>query len=124
MPKNSDYEKLRTAYNMHKAGRINEAASIYRQILINDPANGDALHFLGVVEASAGNLLQARALMARSLSVQPQNISFLENYSAILFKMKEYESTLETSERGLRIDCTSVQLLYASAVSLFKLNRL
>jgi protein O-GlcNAc transferase len=124
MSKNGDYEKLQAAYRMHKAGQINEAARIYRQLVRNDPTNGDALHFLGVIEAAAGNLVQARTLMARSLLAQPQNLLFIENYAMILFKTEEYKLAFETSQQGLRINSDSVQLLYAGAVSLFKLNRL
>ena len=62
--------------------------------------------------------------MARSLSMQPPNVQFLENYATILFQIGDYESALQVCQQGLQHNCSSVSLLYVSAISLFKLYRL
>ncbi|HYA07440.1 MAG TPA: tetratricopeptide repeat protein [Xanthobacteraceae bacterium] len=115
---------LQTAFSLHQAGKLDAAARIYRQILRREPDNFQALHYLGIVEASVGNLAQAKSLMARSLRLQPSNIQFVENYATILCQSGDYESALGVSEQGLRFDGSNVALLYVGAIALFKLKRL
>jgi protein O-GlcNAc transferase len=124
MSKADDRQKLQQAFFLHQRGDINGAAELYRQLIQNNPDNSQALHFLGVIEASIGNIEKAKDLMARSLSMQPPNIQFIENYAAILFQAGDYHSALQTSRQGLLVNSTSVSLLYVSAISLFKLDQL
>jgi protein O-GlcNAc transferase len=115
---------LGAAVALHKAGRLGDAAKLYRQILDSDPNNPHALHYLGIVEASAGNLNGAKSLIARSIEVQPSNIPFLENYATILSQCGDHEAALRICQRRLEVDDKNVTLLYVSAVALYKLKRL
>jgi protein O-GlcNAc transferase len=124
MSGNDRREDLRTAVALHQAGRLDNAAKMYRQVLGSDPDNALALHYLGVVEASLGNLERAKSLMARSLEMRPLNIPFLENYATILSQSGDYESALAICRQGLQASGNNASLLYVSAVSLYKLNRL
>jgi Flp pilus assembly protein TadD len=60
--------------------------------------------------------------MARSLSIRPPNIQFLENYAAVLFQSKDYKSALKACQEGLQLNNANAALLYVSAISLFKLS--
>jgi tetratricopeptide (TPR) repeat protein/SAM-dependent methyltransferase len=117
-------QNLQTAFLLHQRGELDKAANIYRQILKKAPDNYQALHYLGVVEATFGNFEQAKRLLARSLNVQPTNIHFVENYATILCQSEDYESALEVCEQGLRFNHTNVSLLYVSAVALSRLKQL
>jgi predicted O-linked N-acetylglucosamine transferase (SPINDLY family) len=97
---------------------------LYRELIRKNPNNFSALHFLGVVEASVGNIEKAETLMASSLAGQPTNIRFIENYVTILFQVGNYKAALQTCQRELQIDGANASLLYVSAISLFKLGRL
>src|ERR1700692_257169 len=92
-------QNLQTAFFLHQRGELEKAANIYRQILKNDPDNFQALHYLGIVEATFGNFGRAKSLITRSLNSQPTNIHFVENYATILFQSKDYESALQISEQ-------------------------
>ncbi|HXX07131.1 MAG TPA: tetratricopeptide repeat protein [Pseudolabrys sp.] len=116
--------KLQAAFSLHQAGNLKEAANIYRKIIETDANNATALHYLGVVEGTVGNLEQAKFLMERSLRIQPSNIQFTENYAAILFQIRDYKSALQICERGLQLNESNVSLLYIGAVSLYKLEQL
>jgi predicted O-linked N-acetylglucosamine transferase (SPINDLY family) len=114
-------QKLQTAFSLHQAGRLAQAADLYRDIIKTDPANFFALHYLGAIEAGFGKLEQAKSHMARSLSIQPPNIQFIENYATLLDQMGECQAALQICEQGLQLNHTNAALLYVSAVSLFKL---
>ncbi len=124
MSKADDRQKLQTAVSLQQKGNLNEAASLYREIIKANPDNFHAHHFLGVIEAGIGNLEQAKLLMARSLSIQPPNIQYIENYATILFQMGDCESALQICRQGLQLNDSSITLLYVSAIALFKLNRI
>lgn len=124
MSKIDNQQKLRAAFSLHQAGKLEEAANIYNEIIEKDANNADALHYLGVIAGTFGNFDQARSLMARSLKVHPQNTQYIENYATILFRIRDYKSALQVCEQGLRINATNVSFLYISAISLYKLHQL
>ena len=124
MPATDDDQALRAAYSLHQQGNLTQAADLYRQLIGRNPRNFHALHLLGILEAGAGNIEQAKALMARSLAIKPPNIQYVENYATILCQAQEYEAALQSCQKGLLLNGDSASLLYVSAVSLFKLGRL
>lgn len=109
--------------SLHQAGRLGEAAEAYRRIIKADANNAPALHYLGVIEASAGHWDEAKRLMARALAAQPDNVPFIENYATVLFQIGDYRDALRVSERGLSRARGNQTLLYVSAIALFKLGR-
>lgn len=123
MPELGQRPSLQMAFSLHQAGQLKSAAKIYRRILQTDPNNFFALHYLGIVEANAGNFAKAKPLLARSLQLQPANMQFIENYAAVLCQAADYQAALEVCEHGLRVDATNVALRYAGATALLKLKR-
>jgi predicted O-linked N-acetylglucosamine transferase (SPINDLY family) len=123
MPRGENQHDLHTALSLHQAGKLDQAARLYRQILHKDPDNHQALHYLGVIEASGGNFEQAKALIARSLQHQPANVPFLENYAGILFQAGDYDAALQVCRQALRSNPSLVPFLYIGAVALYKLKR-
>ncbi len=117
-------QKLKRALALHQAGRLTQAAKIYRQISSKNPDDVHALHYLGMIEAASGNIAEARALMARSLSGTPPNVRFIENYATLLTQAGAFTQALEVCRQGLAISGASLPLLLGSAIALFKLGRL
>jgi protein O-GlcNAc transferase len=124
MASHSDHQRLQEAYGLHQSGRLAEAAELYRKLIKRDSRNSNALHFLGLIEAGLGNIDQAKSLLARSVAVQPKNISFLQNYATILFQAGDYANALKAAAQGLQVDGNDPSLLYVAAVALFKLGQL
>ena len=83
-----------------------------------------ALHYLGLSRLLTEIWLKRRVFMARSLSIQPSNIQFIENYATVLCQLGEYRTALESSLKGCDIDSANNYLLYLSAVSFLQLRRL
>ncbi len=61
-------QAIQVAVDHHQAGRLNEALSVYRQILAFDPTQFDALHLSGVVEHQLGQHSVAVDLITRAIS--------------------------------------------------------
>ena len=56
-------QELELALQHHQAGRLAQAEQLYRQILARQPANPDALHFLGVLAHQVGRNEEAIELI-------------------------------------------------------------
>ncbi len=85
----------------HRAGRLDEAAKNYRQILSEDPRQPDALHLLGVVAQSVGQLDEAVELISESLRVNPNNVSAINNLAGVLKDQARYSDAIEFYEAAI-----------------------
>lgn len=114
---------LDRALSLHNKGDIAGAAKLYRRVIKSNPGHLQALHFLGVAEAAAGNIDSAKSLMRRSLQSSAVNVQFIENYAAILHRAGEHEELIGLCQQGLQSAPTSVILLHASAAVLLAQGR-
>ncbi len=60
--------ELDQALEHHKAGRLQEAEALYRELLAREPEHPDALHWLGVVAFQGGQHERAVELIGRALA--------------------------------------------------------
>jgi predicted O-linked N-acetylglucosamine transferase (SPINDLY family) len=85
----------------HRAGRLDEAAKNYRQVLNEDPEQPDALHLLGMVAQSVGQLDEAVDLISHSLRVNPDNVSAINNLAGVLKDQARYSEAIEFYEAAI-----------------------
>ena len=90
-----------TAIRHHHAGRLAEAASIYRQILDADPQHHDALHLLGVVEIQRGNAQQAVDLISQALARNPEDYRALNHLGEAYRGLGFLDEAMTCFERAL-----------------------
>jgi tetratricopeptide (TPR) repeat protein len=64
-------QALAIAIQHHQAGRLQAAQETCRQILVIEPAQADAWHLLGVINAQTGDLQLAVECIDRALAVKP-----------------------------------------------------
>jgi tetratricopeptide (TPR) repeat protein len=72
-------ESLSIATDHHRAGRLQAAEQVYRQILAAQPDQPDALHFLGVVCSQTGRHEIAVEYMERAIACQGNDSSLHNN---------------------------------------------
>lgn len=64
-------QTLELATEHHRAGKLAEAETLYRQVLQEDPVNANALHRLGVLSMQRGDSVQACDLIGRAVARSP-----------------------------------------------------
>jgi len=69
-------QALEQAISHLQQGRIAPAATLLQQVLAQQPQQGDALHYLGVIALQQGKLQEAHDLIQRSLQVAPGFAAF------------------------------------------------
>ncbi len=94
---------MRQGWAAHQQGRLDEAERAYRQVLTIAPAQPDAMHFLGVIEAQRGRLDQAVALFDKSLALKPNNGAALYNRANALRGLKRYDECISAYARVLAL---------------------
>jgi Flp pilus assembly protein TadD len=72
-------QDLQAALEHHGAGRLQEAADLYREALRAEPANSDALHLLGVAELQLGRHESAIGLIEKAIGLDPAQAAFHNN---------------------------------------------
>ena len=115
---------LQDAFALHSQGRLGEAARIYEAIAAREPGNAEARQYLGAIYVSAGRIAEAKALMKRALELKPSDFAFLENYVGALVLAEDFDEALELSQKALKRQPPSANMLYLCAVSLQRLHRL
>jgi hypothetical protein len=85
------------------AGRIVEAARLYRDVLQAAPRTHDALHMLGVIELGAGNLEEAGRLIDDAISLRPAYPTITHNLQLVrdAFAARDRVLPEELCERAL-----------------------
>lgn len=61
------------AVQLHRAGNLDGAELVYRQLLDDDPNHADALHLLGVIAHQRGNPGRAVTLIRRAVAIDGTN---------------------------------------------------
>src|ERR1700685_1622804 len=64
-------ELFQHAIACHRAGRLPDAAQIYRQILDADPQRAEAWHLLGFLAYQLGNHAVAIDFIGRAIAIDP-----------------------------------------------------
>jgi len=91
-------QMLDAALEHHRAGRLDEAERIYRQILSGQPDHSDALHFLGVVLGQKDQPQLAIELIGRAIAIRPD----VANYHSNLGEFLRHAGNLEESVASFR----------------------
>jgi predicted O-linked N-acetylglucosamine transferase (SPINDLY family) len=71
MPQFTIQQAFDLALQHHRAGRLNDADTLYRLILSYEPQNADAMHLLGVTSHQAGQNDVALDLIRRAIALKP-----------------------------------------------------
>lgn len=83
----NDDAAIEAAAALHRAGRLQQAAAAYGEILRRTPDHADALHLSGVIAAQQGRFGDAVASMAQAAAIAPQAAAYRANLLKALFRL-------------------------------------
>jgi tetratricopeptide (TPR) repeat protein len=96
-------EALAWAKQAHQAGQLQQAETLYRQVLRVEPANADALHLLGVLAYQAGQHQLALDYIGKALAVRPQDAAFHSNRGLVLDALGRWDEAVACYREALRL---------------------
>jgi|GEM_PF-6281154 len=94
---------LTEAVALHRDGRTEEAAALYRRVLTIVPEHADALHLLGVTAAQAGRPAEAERLIRRAIARRPGEADFHADLGTVLLNLDRPIAAAEAFTRALRL---------------------
>lgn len=97
-------ERLHQALANQQAGKLDEAAAAYKEILRVDSAHPDALHLLGLIESKHGNHDQAVNLIQQAVSVVPSSPVMLSNLGVVLRFAGKIEAAIDAYRKSIALD--------------------
>jgi tetratricopeptide (TPR) repeat protein len=95
--------QLKQAQLRHEQGRLQEALTLYRQVLALDPASFQALHGIGILYGQLGRFEQALQFINGASIVKPGDYSVYYNQGKALQELKRYNEALTSYDKALAL---------------------
>lgn len=115
---------LTRAIKLHEAGRLEEAAACYQQLLSADPQSAEALHLLGVLRHQQGDHQQAVDLIGRATVLQPGAAVFHANLAEAFRAQGDFERAAGASRMALQLTPDFPEAHSNLALALHRLGKL
>ncbi len=106
---------IQRAVALHREGRLDEAAALYRDLLNTAPEHGAVLHNLGVVLGEQGEPAAALGLFDRAIAAEPDYVHAHVNRGGALQSLGRLEDAAMSYQRALVLqpDLYAVRLRHA-----------
>jgi protein O-GlcNAc transferase len=122
-PSDHSHPMLPQAVAMHKAGRLDDAAKVYLEILSTLPRDFDATHLLGVVALQQGRFEAAQKLINAALFINPHDVAAMGNLGTSYMRDGQLEPALRWFEFALKIQPDSPAALTNAGTALHHMGR-
>lgn len=96
--------ELNAAVGYHKKGNLQKAASLYQEIINDDPNHPDALHLLGVLLSRQGDYEGAVKLIQKAIQNFPANEILYNNLANALSHAGRFKEALDAYRKALKIN--------------------
>jgi predicted O-linked N-acetylglucosamine transferase (SPINDLY family) len=115
--------RLDSAMSLQRAGRLNEAADLYAQVLREQPRHFEALHALGIIRYQTGRLDEAERLIGEAANVNPNAPNAFYNRACLLHRLNRLDEALACFDRAVAIKPDYIEALVNRSMVLATLNR-
>lgn len=102
--------ELNAAKQVHIAGRVAEAETLYRALLARNPNLHDALHPLGIALQQLGRHAEAETIIARWLGHAPKDADALVNHGNSLLALGRLAEAAAAYQRALSLRPQSAEM--------------
>lgn len=92
---------FKQAVAFHQMGQLEQAASIYRQLLRINPNQAEILHLLGLISYQIGVYSEAVVLIGRAVEVQPDVAKFHNHLGTALFALGKKQEAITQFKKAL-----------------------
>lgn len=95
---------MKDILQLHTAGRLDEAAAAYRELLSREPGNVEALRLYGVLQRQRGDLAEATRLLDQAHALAPQRGDVLLELAGIRFIERNFDAAGQLATAALEHD--------------------
>lgn len=116
-------ELFAAAVQRHRDGRLEDAAQLYRQVLVIDPRHADSLHRLGVIAHQQGQHALAADMLHQAIACHPDAAPYHAHLGLALDGLGRLEEAVESCRKAVRLDPGLPDQHYNLGVLLQRLGR-
>jgi predicted O-linked N-acetylglucosamine transferase (SPINDLY family) len=124
MPSMTLEQGLNAAVNLQRAGRLDDAEKVYRQILVQHPDCPDALHLLGVLCAQSGRKPEAIDLIRKAVALHPNVAGYYVNLGHVLLAGGNAEEAARAYSDAVRLNPQDSESCINLGIALEMIGRL
>ena len=106
-------EVLASALQHHRAGRLQEAEAVYRQILQAQPHHSDALHLLGVIAHQLGKADLAREYISQAIGINSRAAEYYNNLGVVYQAVGKLDQAVVQYREALALRPAYAQASYS-----------
>lgn len=89
-----DDPEIERALQAHRAGRLQEAADLYAQVLEANPENPDALNLLGLLALEIGHVEKAIEFIGEAAALSPDTAAYHRNHGDALQEAGRFDDAI------------------------------
>ena len=97
-------QAFQRALEHHQSGRLQEAETIYRQILAAEPQHAEALHYLGIIAHQVGRNDVAVELIRQAIAFHPTAPALHCNLGLALEKLHRFDEAIAAYGRAIALE--------------------
>ena len=114
---------LLDAQNLHRMGRLPEAARAYHEFLRTNPRHFEALIALGMIYFQTEQYEQAQYLLGEAVRIDPYDINALCFRGLAQMKTRRHDAALASFDKAIEIKPDFVEALANRATALLEMGR-
>ena len=103
LPQN-DRKPIETAVQLQMMGRLEEATSIFQDIVQKDPQNADAWHFLGIIAKQAGHTDAAQKLILQAIKLNNSQANYYISLASVERSLGNNADALAALNQAISVD--------------------
>ena len=96
--------RIQDAVALHKMGNLQQAESIYLQLLTINPANPEALQLLGAIALEKGNNQDAIELISLAIEINPKVASYHSNQGVAFKELGKFKEAIASFDKAIALD--------------------
>jgi tetratricopeptide (TPR) repeat protein len=96
-------QAMQSALQHHKAGRLQQAEQMYRQVLALQPEHADAMHYLGVIAHQVGRDDVAAELIRRATQLKPGYAEAYSNLGDTLWALGKLDEAIVACRQAIEL---------------------
>lgn len=105
----ADEALFNQALQNHRAGNVQAAERLYREILSRRPRHADSLHLLGVLAGDFGNHDEALKLIGQAIRIKPDVAFFHNSFGNVISAGGDKHGAIDAYRRALALDAGSLE---------------
>ena len=108
----------------HRAGRLAEAETLYKQMLKHEPYDADLLHMVGLVALQQNDAASAVDWFTRAIRINPANPAFHGNLGMAQKQLGQLERTIESFRKACELRPDIPEAVFNLASALYEAKRI